>query len=195
VFAKYLRKVLNFNFSNKGIGRIMLFDWLDNISPLTVVIIIAVVGILFALFALTFEKAQDKFWKSLEKPTIDTVDFASKNVGGSKILWVAIIGIIGFIVLIFYPVTTFYIIGVVFILVVYILSHSAKKKELLPSISKTIDTKYQSMVKILVQEYGANGYSNPEFTVEALIKDIMAFGKTKEQAIEELYKREQSTKS
>lgn len=65
------------------------------------------------------------------------------------------------------------------------------KRETMRSIFSGLeDAKYEVMIKTLVNRSRNKGFLNPELSVEDAIKEKMATGKTKEQAIEELYKQE-----
>lgn len=67
----------------------------------------------------------------------------------------------------------------------------AIQKETIKSISSDLeDAKYEVMVKTLVNRSRNKGLLNPELSVEGAIREKMASGKTKEQAIEELYSQE-----
>jgi hypothetical protein len=65
------------------------------------------------------------------------------------------------------------------------------KNEAVRSISRGLEnTKYEPMIKKLVNKYRNIGLLNPELRIENDIETKMANGKTREQAIEELYKKE-----
>lgn len=66
----------------------------------------------------------------------------------------------------------------------------AAAKPALASVMADVDeAKFEPMIKALIQEYREKGYLHPELYLESRINERLASGKTKEQAIEELYKK------
>jgi hypothetical protein len=68
-------------------------------------------------------------------------------------------------------------------------NETAKKVTINSVLVSVKDTKYEPMIKTLVDICRNKWSINPDVVVEGLIKDKMSSGKTQEDAIEELYKQ------